>query len=53
MQSFVLVIKNNEAVSVIKWSAAPNNKITCAQSEDSDAQAGQSLRRPTDGRLGH
>ena len=36
VQSFMLVIKNNEAVLVIKWSAAPNNKMTCVQSEDSD-----------------
>ena len=34
MRSFVLVTKNNEAVLVIKPSAAPNNKMTCAQSED-------------------
>ena len=31
MRSFVLVIKNNEAVLAIKLPAAPNNKMTCAQ----------------------
>ena len=57
VQSFMLVIKNNEAVLVIKWSAASNNKMTCAQSEDSSvwasAQSSQSLCYPTEGSLGH
>ena len=57
MRSFVLVIKNNEAVLAIKWPAAPNNKLTCAQSETSNQPRHPpglaSLRCPTDGSLGH
>ena len=36
VRRLVLVIKNNKGVFVVKWSAAPNNKTTCAQSEYSD-----------------
>ena len=61
MRSFVLVIKNNEAVLVIKCKMIRSTKqqdVLCAKrglrsaSAWASAQSGQSLRCPTDGSLG-